>query len=147
MTSRTVRFVFTRRRAIGSLLLRTVMWSAWSHCALIDDDHVIEAAFGHGVRRRPLDELLDEASEFEIVEIPVGSPTAVLAAARTQIGKPYDWRGVLGIAARRRWQDTDSWFCSEFIAWACARGGTPLVRVDAWRIRPDHLYVPIFRAA
>jgi cell wall-associated NlpC family hydrolase len=147
----TVRVVFARRRALGSLLLRTFLWSAWSHVAIIDGDGddalVIEAAAGGGVRSRPLAELLEESSEFEIVPLPARSAIAVIAAARSQIGKPYDWLGAAGIAARRRWQDGDRWFCSELVAWAFARGGSPLVRVEEWRITPRDLYQPIFQPA
>ncbi|HZH44263.1 MAG TPA: YiiX/YebB-like N1pC/P60 family cysteine hydrolase [Lysobacter sp.] len=139
--------VFTRRHAPGSILLRTFLWSEWSHVALIDGDEIVEAAAGQGVRVRPLADLLAEASEYEVIAVPARSPRAVLAAARSQVGKPYDWRGVLGIGARRRWQDTDAWFCSELVAWAFARGGSPLVRVDAWRITPRDLYIPIFQPA
>ena len=147
MNGSSVRLVFTRRHALGSLVLRTFLWSAWSHVALIDGDEIIEAAAGHGVRVRPLAELLGEASEHEVIALPARSPRAVLAAARSQVGKPYDWRGVLGIGARRRWHDTDAWFCSELVAWAFARGGSPLVRIDTWRITPRDLYLPIFPPA
>ena len=41
--------LFTRSHAIGSLLLRTALWSPWSHCALVDGDTVIEAAAFGGV--------------------------------------------------------------------------------------------------
>lgn len=138
-----VRVVFTRRRSLGSLLLRTFLWSAWSHCAIIDGDKVIEAAAFGGVRVRPLGELLGEASGFAILSVPAANPATVIAAARSQVGKPYDLAGVLGIGLRRRWQDADSWFCSELVAWAFAAGGTPLFRVEAWRITPRDLFIPI----
>lgn len=144
MSARTVRIVFSRRRNLGSVLLRTFLWSAWSHCAIVDGDHVIEAAAPHGVLRRPLVEMLAQASKFEIIDVPARSALAVIAAARAQVGKRYDWSGALGIAARRRWQDEDRWFCSELIAWAFARGGSPLVRIENWRITPRDLYLPLY---
>lgn len=138
--------VFLRRRALGSLLLRTFLWSAWSHCAIVDGTQIIEASTFHGVRTRPLRAALEEASEFDFVYVPVTRPAAVIAAARMELGKRYDWLGALGIAVRRRWQVSDRWFCSELIAWAFARGGTPLVRIAEWRITPRDLYLPIYRA-
>jgi cell wall-associated NlpC family hydrolase len=144
MSPSVVRVVFTRRRAIGSLALRTALWSAWSHCALVDGDQVIEAVAGKGVRARPLAALLEEASRYEILEIPATDPAAVIAAARSQLGQPYDWLGVLGIGARRRWQAQDGWFCSELVAWAFHAGGSPLVRLQAWRITPRDLYLPLY---
>lgn len=141
-----VRVVFTRRHTLGSVLLRAALWSAWSHCALIDGDEVIEAAAFHGVRARPLAELLAESSEHEIVEVPARQPEAVIAAARSQIGKPYDWLGVVGIGLRRRWQDADRWFCSELVAWAF-EASDPLFRVHTWRITPRDVYLPRFMLA
>ena len=49
-----VQVIFTRSHAIGSLLLRTALWSPWSHCAIVDGEEVIEAAAFGGVRARPL---------------------------------------------------------------------------------------------
>ena len=136
--------VFCRRRHPGSALLRVALWSAWSHCALIDGDDVIEATAFHGVRRRPLLDLQREASQYAIVQIPAADPRAVLDAAASQLGKGYDWLGVFGIGARRKWQDDDAWFCSELVAWAFEAAKQPLVRVHAWRITPRDLYLPIW---
>lgn len=140
----TVQVIFTRSHAIGSLLLRTALWSPWSHCAIVDGEEVIEAAAFGGVRARPLTDMLADATKMAFVTLP-GDPQAVIAAARSQIGKPYDWPGVLGFGFRRRWQDDDAWFCSELVAWAFVEAGTPLFRTEAWRITPQDVYKPIWR--
>ena len=137
-----VQVVFTRSHAIGSLLLRTALWSPWSHCAIVDGEEVIEAAAFGGVRVRPLADMLADATKMAFVTLP-GDTQAVIAAARSQIGKPYDWAGVLGFGFRRRWQDDDAWFCSELVAWAFAEAGTPLFRTEHWRITPRDLYIPM----
>lgn len=139
----TVKVIFTRRHHIGTILLRTFLWSAWSHCAIIDGDEVVEAVAGVGVRTRPLQELIEESSKYHILDFPAENPQAVIAQARAEVGTKYDWWGVLGIGFRRRWSQDDAWFCSELIAAAFARAGEPLVRVDAWRITPRDLYLPI----
>lgn len=138
----TVQVVFTRSHAIGSLLLRTALWSPWSHCAIVDGEEVIEAAAFGGVRVRPLADMLVQATKAAMIVLP-GEPEKVIAAARSQIGKPYDWAGVLGFGFRRRWQDDDAWFCSELVAWAFAEAGTPLFREHAWRITPRDIYIPL----
>lgn len=139
-----IAIVFCRRHHIGSALLRVALWSSWSHCALIDGIDVIEATAFNGVRRRPLAKLLWESSEFTIVRIPTQDPDAVLRAAASQIGRRYDWLGLLGIGLRRKWQSDSAWFCSELIAWAFEAAGQPLVRLRAWRITPRDLYLPIW---
>lgn len=138
----TVQVVFTRSHAIGSLLLRTALWSPWSHCAIVDGEEVIEAAAFGGVRARPLSDMLAQATKAAMIVLP-GDPEKVIAAARSQIGKPYDWSGVLGFGFRRRWQDDDAWFCSELVAWAFAKAGSPLFREHAWRITPRDIYIPL----
>ncbi|MBI2769977.1 MAG: hypothetical protein HYX47_10165 [Burkholderiales bacterium] len=138
---RSVRIVFCRRRNLGSLILRTALWSAWSHCAIVNGDQVIEASAFHGVRTRPLAELEAEASQREFVDVPCADPAALIAWATAQLNKPYDWRGVFGLAFHRKWQGGDSWFCSELVAAAFAAAGSPLFVTDAWRITPRDLSI------
>lgn len=38
------------------------------------------------------------------------------AYAMSQLGKPYDWSGVISLPFNRDWQEPDSWFCSELVA-------------------------------
>lgn len=139
----TVKVIFTRRHHIGTIILRGFLWSKWSHCAIIDGDEVIEAAAPKGVGVRSLAELIEESSLYEIIEFPCVNPDAIIAAARANVGAPYDWGGIIGIGFRRRWQDDDAWFCSELIAAAFAEAGEPIMRGDAYRVTPRDLYLPI----
>lgn len=138
---RAVPVIFSRSRSLGSLLLRGFLWSRWSHCGIVDGDRVVEAVSGRGVIVTPLVEFKARASDWEILDVPTDQPDAVLRAAYRQIGKPYDWAGVMGFAFRRCWQDDDSWFCSELIAWAFAKAGANLFRTDVWRITPRDLNI------
>lgn len=137
----TVRVIFSRRHHLGSVVLRAAMWSNWSHCGIIDGRDVIEAVAFKGVTTRPLGEFMDDASAWEVIEIPADDPAAVIRAARSQIGKPYDWFGVSGLAVRRHWQEPDAWFCSELVIWALHEAGTILFRIDVWRVTPRDLYI------
>jgi len=40
-----------------------------------------------------------------------------------QLGKPYDWRAIVGFAVNRNWRDDDSWICSELQAAAIEHAG------------------------
>lgn len=137
----TVRVIFSRRSNVGSLILRTFLWSAWSHCGIVDGDEVIEAAMFRGVKPRSLAEFKANASKWEIVEIPTDYPAGVIAWVRGQIGADYDWPGAFGIPARRDWQLPGAWFCSELVAAAFAAAGTALFRVEVWRITPRDIYI------
>lgn len=145
----TVRVIFSRRHHPGSLVLRTFMWSPWSHCGIIDGDHVIQATAGHGVINTKLDDFMADASRYAVVEFEANA-WQVIQAARSQLGKPYDLLGCAGIYFHRSWQDDDAWFCSELVAWALEQGGCDLFRLDARRITPQHLWMlerPILLAA
>lgn len=141
MSAGTIRVIFSRSRSVQSLALRAFLWSTWSHCALVDGDQVIEADFGAGVRMRPLAEFIADSSAHELIDIPASSNEAVIAFARAQLGKPYDWRACIGFLVRRDWHDARRWFCSELVAGAFAAAGTPLFRLDAARITPRDLFI------
>ncbi|WP_313279811.1 hypothetical protein [Stutzerimonas balearica] len=142
-----VRVLFTRRRHLGSLAIRLGTWSTWSHVDLVDDrpevPELIGAVAPSGVVRTPMAERLRLASSAALVEFSVRDRNAVLDAAASQVGRPYDWLGVAGIALRGRdWQEDDCWFCSELVAWSFSAAGEPLFRADlVSRVVPHHLWM------
>ncbi|SED11558.1 hypothetical protein [Pseudomonas anguilliseptica] len=142
-----VRVLFTRRHHPGSVAIRAATWSAWSHVDLVDDLGTAPVLIGaialKGVVAESLERRLTLASRAALVKFPAANPAAVIAAARSQLGKPYDWSGIAGLVARNRdWQEDDSWFCSELVPWAFAQSGSPIFRQDmVGRITPQHLWM------
>lgn len=125
-----------------SWAIRACTWSHWSHVALIDGEDVIESVALHGVVRSKLADRQRKDSRWQIASLPCADPEAVLAAARSQIGKPYDYTAVIGLGLHRVWKDADSWFCSELVAWAFAAARLPLFRAEALqRVTPQHLWM------
>lgn len=125
-----------------SWAIRTCTWSNWSHVGLVDGPDVIEAVALRGVVRTPLVERQQADARWTVVELPCANPAGVIAAARSQIGKPYDYTAVLGLGLHREWQASDCWFCSELVAWAFDHAGCPLFRGDALRrVTPQHLWM------
>jgi cell wall-associated NlpC family hydrolase len=114
---------------------------------LVDDrgaePMLIGAVAPAGVVAVPMAERLALASSAVLVEFTAPNSDAVLDAALSQVGKPYDWLGVAGIALRGRdWQEDDCWFCSELVAWAFSEAGYPLFRTELQaRITPQHLWM------
>lgn len=136
-----MKILLCRSRTIGSWLIRLVTWSDWSHVAVIDGEHAIEAVWPR-VRRVPLADVMAQHTACEIVEFSCTDVDAAIRAARSQIGKPYDLTALVGLLAHRDWQEDDRWFCSELAAWSFAQAGTPLFRHDAvHRITPQHLWM------
>lgn len=136
-----MRLLFCTSKKPGSMLIRAFTWSAWSHVALVDGDEVIEAVWPR-VRVAPLQAVLAAHSAHAFVDLPAEVGQRVIQAARSQVGKPYDWTALIGIVLRRDWQEGGSWFCSELAAWAMARGGAPLFRSDTLhRVTPQQLWM------
>jgi hypothetical protein len=124
--------VFTRSPLPLSPIIRVVTWSQWSHVAFLTPDFtVIESVFSHGVQEVEIDDLMRRASKMTICSYLVRSRSAILDAARSQKGKPYDTTGILGLSLHRDWQDPGDWFCSELDLWACDMGGNPYIRKDS----------------
>ena len=101
---------------ISTPIIRGVEWGPWSHEAIVMEDgqSVIDATFTHGgVTERPLADVLAVSSQHDFREFEVPDAAAGYAWARDQRGKPYDWRGTLGLGLHRDWQEDDAWWCSE----------------------------------
>jgi uncharacterized protein YycO len=57
-----------------------------------------------------------------------------------QIGKPYDWRGVLRFVSRKPHHVNGAWFCSELVFECLARSGVRLLdRIEASDVSPQLL--------
>lgn len=136
----TVAVLFSTTSNPFSWLVRVLTWSQWSHVSIVDGDDVIEAHALYGVIRRPYYEVIETAKRYEFVRYRCSDPQAVIEAARSQIGKGYDWTALWAFILRRNWQEDDSWFCSELVAWAFGKGGSPLFRPGILhRVTPEHL--------
>lgn len=125
-----------------SWAIRAGSWSKWSHVALIDGEDVLEAVALHGVVRTPLATRKQQDTSWQVVTLACRDRQAIIDAAATQLGKPYDYTGVIGIGLHRDWQQDDSWFCSELVAWAFQQGGSPLFRPGASRrVTPQDIWM------
>jgi uncharacterized protein YycO len=136
-----MRVVLVRANTLSSLLIRARLWENWSHAAvLLQNGEVIDATFkAGGVRRRKLEDVLKHASAFKIIDLPVTDPVAAMTFLHAQIGKPYDWRGIMGwITSDRDWRDSSAWFCFELVAAVAEAGGLDawhdLKRVSGWQL-------------
>lgn len=138
----TISLLFSTSRHPMSAVIRACTWSSWSHVSIIDGDEVIEAIAPNGVRRFSVAQSIDHAKRAAIVDLPCRNPSAVIAAASSQLGKPYDYTAIVGLGLRRDWQEDDAWFCSELVAWSFAQAGESLFRAEVLRrITPQHLWM------
>lgn len=140
----TMRVLYSRREGnIASWLIRWGLprsrfaLALVSHSMLVDGDYVIEATMWHGlaetlrtrrmggVRRVPMTEALHGQTIVKDAAYSVPDAEAGLTWARSQVGKPYDFKGGFGLAIEldRNWQDDDKWFCFELVASAIQYAG------------------------
>lgn len=137
--------IFGRDSSLSSKLIRAALWSQWSHCGIVDHDVVIEAYPGKGVIERPVTEFIDAYPNYCLARIPTNKSLAVIEASRSQIGKPYDTLGLLGIMTRRKHLEASkAWFCSELVAWSFEQAGAPLFTIPPWRVTPADLSLPLY---
>jgi uncharacterized protein YycO len=146
---------FATGKSIGSAIIRAATWDWCSHVSFALDfdpqfgEHVLlDATSHHGVALRPVStDRFRKAQYYQFL----GDQKVVAKAVewtRTQLGRPYDWSGILGIALRERnWHEDDSWFCSELVAEAFIQAGVPLLDDDeCFRITPRDVRIsPLLR--
>lgn len=136
-----IRLLFSTSHHPMSAVIRACTWSKWSHVALVAGPCAIEAVTT-GVRKVPVLDAMDRAKRAAVVELPCRDPRAVIAAAESQLGKPYDFTAIVGLGLHRDWQADDRWFCSELVAWAFEKAGEPLFRAEVLRrVTPQHLWM------
>lgn len=138
-----LRFI-TEKYSLESFLIRIGTRSPFSHvefvrCAGFKDVPIdtFGARVSGGVKVRPYDYCKPSK------EMWFTAPNIQHAYewALTQVGKPYDWRAILGFAFSRDWREEDSWFCSELVCRAFEKTPIPLLNlsVGVWRISPRDL--------
>lgn len=137
-----IQLMFSTTHYPFSGLIRAATWSRWSHVALVAGHHVIEAVALEGVRQVSKAYAIERASAYSLVDLSARNPQAIIDAARSQLGKPYDWTAIAALGLRRDWQEDDAWFCSELVAWAADQAGEPWFRPEALRrITPQHIWM------
>lgn len=138
-----MKVIFTKRNwNPGSYLIRWGLPKSrfkvapMSHCLIVDGDYLIEANMEHGVRRVLAADGLKSLTIVAEVEYNVPDLAAGIEYARSQVGKPYDFKGAFGLALApdRDWTAEDKWFCFELAAAALAKAGRNDFRDDAGHI-------------
>lgn len=125
---------FSKSRNPFSWLIRKFTWSDWSHVDVVLPSGKLLGATSGGVGLREPEDVKQS------IRFKIDAPITALEKIASQIGKPYDWRGVFGLWLKRDWQENDSWFCSELVAWAFKEAGKPLLRTEHLeRITPRDL--------
>jgi len=135
-----LRMIFTNSKKPAAPLIRFVTWSDFSHVAvMIDEDTIVHADF-KGVRIEPVKDLQARSKNWMIVEYECDNPQEMIDACLSQVGKPYDFSGLVGIILRDvNIQDDSRWWCSELPMYGSAVAKWPTFNVEfIHRLTPQH---------
>lgn len=86
---------------------------------LTNSSLIIESTLSHGgVNLATARDFKARAKNWILVELEqeVEDFELMAAIAKSKLGKPYDYTGILGLGVNRDWQEQNSWFCSEDVA-------------------------------
>ena len=113
----------------GDDLVAISTFSSYSHVGILDHEkgEVIESLWGGNVVT-PLDKFLHISHRVVLVQPESWTPekgSKALAKARDQLGKKYDFCGLLGFPSTKRW------YCSELAAWSWGRQSD---RIGPWHV-------------
>jgi uncharacterized protein YycO len=132
-----VKLRFTKNSSVVSKLIRLFTWSEFSHVEFVLNEGLLGAQVD-GVKIRPFDYAKCEYV-YRYVDCTIPQYNLVIDYATKQIGKPYDFTGIINLALHRNWREKDSWFCSELVAASFEAAGIYLIRDDVTRITPQML--------
>ncbi len=123
-----------------SLTSRLIRWWQWgfpyTHIAYCFDisnpnDPIVVEAWWDGVRKGWFSEVHTPGTEFAVYSIQVtdGQKKRIEEFLQRQLGKPYDWLGILGFPLRDwKLERKDRWFCSELVFTAFQKAGVELLK-------------------
>lgn len=133
-----MKLIFGAAPTIGSLLIRTLTFSQWSHVGIVVGDDVIEARFPK-VRKTTLAEFQAHYPRNAFGTLEMNNELVAESYVRSRVGKWYDLGGLLAIPFQRDWQNNDRDFCSELPVTAGQFVGNKYFR-DAHRVTPEMLW-------
>lgn len=138
--------VLFKGRGVMSKLIAWQTRGEYSHAALFDEDNGVlyESWQTDGVHKK-LDWKLaqdDATVDFFTFEQTPGQAGAIRYFLESQLGKKYDWLGVVRFVSRTQLRPDakDKWFCSELVTAALAYAGiTVFKNTVACEVSPDLL--------
>ncbi|WP_456459700.1 YiiX/YebB-like N1pC/P60 family cysteine hydrolase [Desulfurobacterium sp.] len=123
-----------------SLTSRLIRWWQWSfpythiaYCLSLSDlnDPIVVEAWWNGVRQGKFSDVHTPGTEFAVYSIQVTEEQKekIEEFLQRQLGKPYDWLGILGFPLRNwKLESKDRWFCSELVFTAFKQAGVELLK-------------------
>jgi len=135
-------------KSIVSRLIRWRTWSEYSHAAWVCEDGTILDAWQKGGVRHVANISVGHKPgtpvEFFTLYLTPMQRGMIECFLKRQVGKKYDWHGVLKFISRRKTtaDQQKKWFCSELISAAFNHARRPLlVRIRDEQVSPGLLAI------
>lgn len=127
-----------RDPGISSRIICWWTWGKWSHVEIVTSRGYLGARLNGGVKVRPFGYVDPVEQSIRSIEVTPDQYAVFMAYADKQIGKPYDWFGLLGFGIHHDTaDDPEKWFCSEYVTACFEKAGVPILDTShAYRISP-----------
>ena len=132
---------FLKSHTVSGWLIRLFTFSQWNHVSIEIYGQVYEARGRTGVTQTGAKGYQDQWAKTDTVQIDAPSPVSAVEFLDAQIGKRYDFGGIIALPFRKPWHGVSKWFCSELVAAALIASGLPKMRLDAYRVTPRDLWI------
>lgn len=135
--------VLFKGRGVMSRLIEWQTNGDYSHAALLDEDNntLYESWQTAGVRKKINWSVSDDPTvDFFKFAHTKAEADAIRSFAESQLGKKYDWLGVVRFVSRTQLRPDakEKWFCSEFVTAALAAAGIDLFKnTEPNEVPPD----------
>lgn len=135
-----MRVVLTNGESWHGAFIRWYTWSWAAHAGIrLSNGYIIDATPSRGVsHHRTISG--SKVKEYDVLGLTPEIEKRVFKFLQDQLGKPYDWSAIGGMAVRRDWHDPNKWFCSELVAAAFEAACYPLLHAEGMdRVTPRDL--------
>ena len=117
-------------------------WSDWSHVDIVHGEQAIGAHPWRGVIEQPISHVMETQPHWALASIFVNDEDAAWEFARNQLGKPYDYGGIVNfLGLGRAWDEDVKWMCSELAAATLQAGNAVVFSAQPKRITPRDLSI------
>ena len=138
-----IRIAQYKGKSLTSKIIKFKTRGVYSHTAIMLDDNKIVEAWQGSNEVRIIESLSDghkPGTEVDIYYLDATQSQQVLFVefVMEQLGKKYDYLGILGFVFNRNFHGQDSWFCSELFMAACVYAGIVVLKnTESWQASPS----------
>ena len=124
--------IFTIRPGVLGGIITHLDKGQYNHCGIYEPatdgrgSSIIEANPFEGVRKRFLGPVLNSGVGFSILELGLPNEEDAMKWLRQQVGKKYDWRGLIGVSVGADWSHEEKWFCTALTLMTFIQAGATL---------------------